>query len=384
MSDYIKQVNGAESEEVILSPESKQPSTRPKQPPTESKQSQTERRQPPTESKQSQTEPKQSSTEPEQPPAEPIQPLTEPKQLPAEPIRPLTEPEQPPAEPIQPLTEPKQLSAEPIRPLTKPEQLPAEPTQPPTRPKQPSNGPKQSPTEQKQQIGASTGENQCWKQIQQLQMALVLKMNDDIHCLLQYHGIDGSNTFVLNDGPACRLLPTPTSHLTDYTRQAGNLLRQLENQLQTNPKEPKKQVCNEEQRQQPPVHLEEQKIVNAVMQQSIPLFKKLVSAEVRRSLISRDTQDNSNKLIKLPPVFTSSACKSVPPDEYSLPLVFQKQQSVTTVMESNFGGAFVHSTSVPPEYFMPFGNGSIGGVQGEINTHLPNILLEISGDSSIA
>ncbi|CAF2916104.1 unnamed protein product [Rotaria sp. Silwood2] len=363
MSDYINQVNGAESKEVILSSESKQPSTRPKQPPTECKQSQTERRQPPTESKQSQTEPEQSSTEPEQPPAEPIQPLTEPKQLPAKPIRPLTEPE----------PEPEQLPTEPTQPPAEAKQLPILSKQPPTRPKQPSNGPKRSPIERKQQIGASTGENQCWKLIQQLQTALVLKMNDDIHCLLQYHGIDGSNTFVMNDEPVCSLLPTPTSHLTDYTRQAVNLLRQLENQLQANLKEPKKQVCNYEQRQQPPVHLEEQKIVNAVMQQSIPLFKKLVSAEVRRSLISRNTQDNRNKLKKLLPLFTSSARKFVTPYEYSPPLVFQKQKSVTTVMENNFGGAFVHSTSVPREYFMPFGNGSIGGVQGEINTHQPNV-----------
>ncbi|CAF3969537.1 unnamed protein product, partial [Rotaria sp. Silwood1] len=247
-----------------------------------------------------------------------------------------------------------------------PANLPGPPPKGPTHPSV-----TQSPSD------PSKVENHRSKQIEQLQMDLIRKMDNDIRQLLQYYKIDDRDIVVVNDGPIHRLLmrhPKLTSPVN--IQQAENSLRQLENEKEVNPQQSKEKLTREEQQQLILTQAEERKIIDAVIEQLLPLFKQLVSTTAQRILMGGNTQDNGYGVIPFPSMFNGSGPMFVSSHEYPLPQVFQQQpeQPIVTVMESNLGGNPGHPASVSSDYFMPLMNDILGGsVQSEINAYLTNV-----------
>ncbi|CAF4160044.1 unnamed protein product, partial [Rotaria sp. Silwood2] len=342
-----------------------------------------------------------------QPPPEQIKlPVTQP--LPGQIKPPATQ--TPPGQTKQLVTQPppeetKSSVAQPSLTQTKPPV-----TQPPRRSTEPSD--------------PSTVQRQAMQLIQQQ------KMDHDIRHLLQYHDMDDIDILVVDDGPVHRLLLVhPERPLPVDIQRLENLRRRLqtqdevksvvpqkvvtpvvsqkivasvvpekivtpierqkvvtpverqkvvtpiERQKVVTPVEPQKQRIDDGQWQGLLTQEEKRAIMDAVIQQLIPLIEESALGALEQVLIRRNTQYDGNGFIPFPFMFDGSVLILVASHEGLSSEMFQRlqQKLATTVMETNFGEVPDDAALVPSALHITMTSDLTGeDVQDEIDTYSRN------------
>ncbi|CAF3795883.1 unnamed protein product [Rotaria sp. Silwood1] len=116
---------------------------------------------------------------------------------------------------------------------------------------------------------------------------------------------------------------------------------------------------------------EEDKIVEAVIQDLLPIVEQLVSVEVGRVLFNRDIEDDGNGFISFPYIFEGSAPMFVSSHEGGIREIYhQQQQPINRVMETYTDGVLGDVAFVPSDLRTATMSGAIGGgVRGEVHTY---------------